>query len=286
MSSAIQCLLHTPLLSEYMISGRYREDINVANRLGYGGAVAEEVANLMYQMWLGRHRSITPQSLKRCINVSKPLFAGYEQQDSQEFLVELLDALHEDLNVNAGRPQTQTPVPVPPDTERTSLDIAIAETSVEIGGVSAGEDGGKTGEILHTNSEHPHPQECMRKRTYSVLGPALEDDVATNLSTAELAAYYWDRHKSRNSSVITRLVQGQLRSEIQCPVCSQTSRTFDPFSCISVPLPKEQAERKIPVTVFRRIPWLFKATAEYRRMIAAGDISLEDLVTAYVTMHR
>lgn len=57
--------------------------MNRTNRLGYGGAVAEEVARLMYQMWLGKYRSISPQSLKRCINATKPMFSGHEQQDSQ-----------------------------------------------------------------------------------------------------------------------------------------------------------------------------------------------------------
>lgn len=53
----------------------------------------------MLQMWLGKYRSVTPASFKKCMNSVKPLFAGHEQQDAQEFLVELLDAIHEDLNV-------------------------------------------------------------------------------------------------------------------------------------------------------------------------------------------
>ena len=63
------------------------------NRLGYGGAVAEEVARLMYQMWLGRYRAITPQSLKKCINATKPMFSGHEQQDSQVSYICLFGAL-------------------------------------------------------------------------------------------------------------------------------------------------------------------------------------------------
>ena len=220
--------------------------------MGYGGAVAEEVANLMHQMWLGKHRSITPLSLKRCINKSKPMFAGYDQQDSQEFLVELLDALHEDLNANTGPKESAQAV------SRPTQDHEANESEEFV----------------------------MRKRTYSALGPTLDDDVASSLSTSELAAYHWDRHTSRNSSVITRLVQGQLRSEVQCPVCSHTSRTFAPFSCLSIPLPKDQAERIVPVVIFRRLPWLFKPITEYRRMVAAGEISLDKLVASYISMHR
>lgn len=57
--------------------------MNHDNRLGYNGAVAAAVAQLMYQMWVGRYRSIAPQSLKRCINATKPMFSGHEQHDSQ-----------------------------------------------------------------------------------------------------------------------------------------------------------------------------------------------------------
>lgn len=161
--------------------------------------------------------------------------------------MELLDALHEDLNVNAGSAPTPS-----------------------------------------TDGDAPNPpsEDGRRKRTYSALGPSLEDEVATSLSTPELATYFWDRHRSRNSSVITRLVQGQLRSEVQCPVCKHCSRTFDPFSCISVPLPKDQAERAVPMVAFRRLPWLFKSTAEYCRMLSTGDISMDELVDSYVAMHR
>lgn len=119
-----------------------------------------------------------------------------------------------------------------------------------------------------------------------MIGPSLEDDVAESMTTVELAKYFWDRHRSRNSSVITRLVQGQLRSEVACPVCDYTSRAFDPFSCISVPLPKNQAERQVPVVAFRRLPWLFKSSHEYIRLISIDNLSLETVVASYVSIHR
>jgi ubiquitin carboxyl-terminal hydrolase 8 len=36
--------------------------------------------------------------LKRVIGKENPIFDGYEQQDSNEFLSFMLDTLHEDLN--------------------------------------------------------------------------------------------------------------------------------------------------------------------------------------------
>ena len=46
----------------------------------------------------GERRAVAPRAFKRAVARCKPQFAGSEQQDAQEFLVELLDMLHEDGN--------------------------------------------------------------------------------------------------------------------------------------------------------------------------------------------
>lgn len=52
MNSTLQCLAHTPLLREYFLSGRYVDEINLTNKLGTGGELATEFANLLNEMWL------------------------------------------------------------------------------------------------------------------------------------------------------------------------------------------------------------------------------------------
>lgn len=46
----------------------------------------------------GDLRIFCPRELKQVIGEFQPRFRGYQQQDSQELLSFLLDALHEDLN--------------------------------------------------------------------------------------------------------------------------------------------------------------------------------------------
>eukprot|EP00455_Lapot_gusevi_P009468 TRINITY_DN1423_c0_g1_i5.p1 TRINITY_DN1423_c0_g1~~TRINITY_DN1423_c0_g1_i5.p1 ORF type:complete len:919 (+),score=331.64 TRINITY_DN1423_c0_g1_i5:79-2835(+) len=53
----------------------------------------------------------------------------------------------------------------------------------------------------------------------------------------EVAAEAWRTHLLRNQSVITDVLQGQLKSTVVCPECSKVSITFDPFMFLSVPLP-------------------------------------------------
>jgi ubiquitin C-terminal hydrolase len=45
------------------------------------------------------------QALEKC----KPIFAGHDQQDAQEFLSEMLDSLHEDVNRVVRKPYIAAP---------------------------------------------------------------------------------------------------------------------------------------------------------------------------------
>ncbi|KAJ1836202.1 hypothetical protein IWW55_000049 [Coemansia sp. RSA 2706] len=47
----------------------------------------------------------------------------------------------------------------------------------------------------------------------------------------------WSIYKRRNDSVVVDLFQGQYRSTLVCPVCSNVSVTFDPFMYLTLPLP-------------------------------------------------
>lgn len=47
---------------------------------------------------------VVPRGLKQVLNLYAPQFMGYNQQDSQEVAVFLLDGLHEDLNRIVDKP--------------------------------------------------------------------------------------------------------------------------------------------------------------------------------------
>ncbi|KAI0209936.1 Ubiquitin carboxyl-terminal hydrolase 8 [Lamellibrachia satsuma] len=98
MNSIIQTLSNTAPLNGYFLSDRYCQDINKDNILGKGGEIAEEYAVLVKALWSGQYRSIAPRDFKAIVSRHHELFAGYDQQDSQELLVFLMDSLHEDLN--------------------------------------------------------------------------------------------------------------------------------------------------------------------------------------------
>ncbi|XP_061077155.1 ubiquitin carboxyl-terminal hydrolase 8-like isoform X1 [Conger conger] len=98
MNSVLQCLCNTPAMTEYFNRNLYLEDINRANILGHKGEVAEEFGVIMKALWSGLYKCISPRDFKVTIGKINEQFAGYEQQDSQELLLFLMDGLHEDLN--------------------------------------------------------------------------------------------------------------------------------------------------------------------------------------------
>ncbi|XP_051919674.1 ubiquitin carboxyl-terminal hydrolase 8 [Hippocampus zosterae] len=98
MNSILQCLCNTPAMAEYFNNNYYLEDINRSNILGHKGEVAEEFGVIMKALWAGLYRCISPRDFKITIGKINDQFAGYDQQDSQELLLFLMDGLHEDLN--------------------------------------------------------------------------------------------------------------------------------------------------------------------------------------------
>ncbi|KAL7884651.1 hypothetical protein AOLI_G00074210 [Acnodon oligacanthus] len=98
MNSALQCLSNTPPLTEYFLRNSYLDELNFNNPLGMKGEIAEAYADVIKQMWSGRHYSVVPRVFKTKVGHFASQFLGYQQHDSQELLSFLLDGLHEDLN--------------------------------------------------------------------------------------------------------------------------------------------------------------------------------------------
>uniref|UniRef100_H3A3X6 ubiquitinyl hydrolase 1 n=1 Tax=Latimeria chalumnae TaxID=7897 RepID=H3A3X6_LATCH len=94
----LQCLSNTPPLTEYFLNNRYLDELNFSNPLGMKGEIAEVYADVIKQMWSGRHSYVVPRMFKSKVGHFASQFMGYQQHDSQELLSFLLDGLHEDLN--------------------------------------------------------------------------------------------------------------------------------------------------------------------------------------------
>lgn len=70
----------------------------------------------------------------------------------------------------------------------------------------------------------------------------------------EAAFRFWELHKQRNDSILVDLFHGQFKSTITCPECNRVSTTFDPFTTLSLPIPKLKKVDLfyVPKTNFRK----------------------------------
>lgn len=132
MNSALQCLVHIPELRDYFLYGGYENEINTDNPLGYQGYVARAfsvlIQNLFGPKFSGSNTSVSaysPSNFKSTIGHFNSMFAGYMQQDSQEFITFLLDGLHEDLNRIVKKPYVEKPSLSPEDNNN---DFKVIET--------------------------------------------------------------------------------------------------------------------------------------------------------------
>ncbi|GAM87242.1 hypothetical protein ANO11243_052640 [Dothideomycetidae sp. 11243] len=110
MNSALQCISRIEELAFYFLANRHKAEINTDNPLGYNGRMAKAYADFLHSLYqAGASSAYTPRAFKGALSQAQPMFSGYGQQDSQEFLSFLVDALHEDLNRIHKKPYLENP---------------------------------------------------------------------------------------------------------------------------------------------------------------------------------
>ncbi|KAJ8363475.1 hypothetical protein SKAU_G00123060 [Synaphobranchus kaupii] len=197
MNAVVQCLSNTDLLAEYLGLEQYKLDFSQRRVNGIvksedlqqvRGEVTEQLASLVRALWTLEYTPQLSVEFKSIVSKYGSQFRGNSQHDALEFLLWLLDRVHEDAssapnNNNHGKIKAAGQGPV--DEEETPI-------------------------VSPANSQQPG-----------------------------------GRH-----SFVQEHFQAQYRSSLTCPHCLKQSNTFDPFLCISLPIPLRQTRPLCVTLVF------------------------------------
>ncbi|XP_066443851.1 ubiquitin carboxyl-terminal hydrolase 43 isoform X2 [Eleutherodactylus coqui] len=233
MNAVVQCLSNTDLLAEYLGMEQFRAELNKAKgnegpqkasteetSLAARGEVTERLASLVRGLWTLEYTPQLSVDFKNVVAKYGSQFRGNSQHDALEFLLWLLDRVHEDLNSPFQKPK-----------------LSIKPLGSDHGSVSS--------------------------------APSSPIDLG--------------------QSFVQEHFQAQYRSSLTCPHCHKQSDTFDPFLCVSLPIPLRQT-RALNVTLvfhtkrFLRIGLavpLLGTVASLRQMVAdLGNVPSDQVILA------
>lgn len=102
-NAVLQCLNNTAQIYSFFITGQYRKDLVRRNRensrkYGTNGELTEACGNLVQSLGRATYIPEISNSLLETVARFWPQFHDGGEQDAQEFLMWLLDRIHEDLN--------------------------------------------------------------------------------------------------------------------------------------------------------------------------------------------
>ncbi|XP_038569699.1 ubiquitin carboxyl-terminal hydrolase 43a [Micropterus salmoides] len=198
MNAVVQCLSNTDLLAEYLGLEQYKSDISHRRvngevrgeeRQTARGEVTEQLASLVRALWTLEYTPQLSVDFKSTVAKYSSQFRGNSQHDALEFLLWLLDRVHEDAN----------------------------------------------------SSPNNNSSSSSSKTKANAKGPSSLEDPSSPSSAST-------QQPQNRHSFVQEHFQAQYRSSLTCPHCLKQSNTFDPFSCISLPIPLRQT-RPICVTL-------------------------------------
>ncbi|XP_015271996.1 PREDICTED: ubiquitin carboxyl-terminal hydrolase 43 [Gekko japonicus] len=228
LNAVVQCLSHTELLATFLLLALPDQQGPAGPGSGTAsGEVTQHLAALVRALWTLEYTPQLSADFKNVVSKYGAQFRGNSQHDALEFLLWLLDHMHEDL----------------------------CSVSLNQKGKASGK-------------PPPGQEESSSSRSAQ---PAIQP--------------------LKGQSFVQNHFQAQYRSSLTCPHCLKQSNTFDPFLCISLPIPLRQTRPLNVTLVFQSksqrfvrvglaVP-LFSKVTKFREMVAEeGKISPDQVILA------
>uniref|UniRef100_A0AAR5QDD5 Ubiquitin carboxyl-terminal hydrolase n=1 Tax=Dendroctonus ponderosae TaxID=77166 RepID=A0AAR5QDD5_DENPD len=255
MNAALQALSNTKPLTRYFV-----DCANIVEILSEGKkpGLSRTYQALITDMWVKRNAQgfVTPSGILYGIRSVHAMFRGYHQHDTQEFLRNFMDQLHEELkqpvapefaNTNdsdtfsLAMEETHS-VGLSYDSsegEYETCDSGVSERSSlsddsEAQQVNEAQTGGKSPVVSSlankrrlSRCQSPGRRQRLRVASQSVI------DSQPGLSSNQIHP----RKHLKYRSIISDIFDGKLLSSVQCLTCDRVSSRIETFQDLSLPIP-------------------------------------------------
>uniref|UniRef100_A0AAQ5Y766 Ubiquitin carboxyl-terminal hydrolase 33 n=1 Tax=Amphiprion ocellaris TaxID=80972 RepID=A0AAQ5Y766_AMPOC len=272
MNAALQALSNCPPLTQFFLEcgGLVRTDKKPA--------LCKSYQKLVSDLWhKNRPSYVVPTNLFQGIKAINPMFRGYSQQDSQEFLRCLMDQLHEELKEPLAEPYDQSNgISVDDSPEEDNHSQSDEFQSCESCGSSERADNEvQGGNVMMDDTNEaemliPEPDEIQANREWQKEKNMINDlyrSGVTGVMGGSTRTYCTGNHCSHVSlcppsavttfsppknkrqkkyrSVISDVFDGTIVSSVQCLTCDRVSVTLENFQDISLPIPGKEDLAKL-----------------------------------------
>lgn len=200
MNAAIQCLLNCP-----SIMGFFLHCAPFIYRHGHH-RIAESFQKLVESIFLPNTPVVSPSRLVREVKMINPMFHGYTQQDTMDFVRCVFERLHEELGY----------------TTNVHAHVICKETS-------------STEKLEDSDGSNLNNGNSPRRRS-SRLATKTETETAAAIPSRQGGSLLSLKAKEipRHRSLVSDTFGGILRSEIHCQECNCISVKDDPFYDVSI----------------------------------------------------
>ena len=254
MNSALQALSNSPPLTGFFLEcGSVVQSNPTRSKIG----LAKSYNRLIKELWLNKRRGyIVPDEIIRGISTIHPMFRGYQQHDTQEFLRCFMDQLHEELKevtlypleftspLHADEEMTEnSPCPSPSsqsEAEYETCDSGVSEQS------SLSDEVTSTAKRMRKISRSPSPTANQRHNINTSSGsiPTIGGSIMSNrtgssnsLTSKEVTKDNSSPKTPSHRSIISDVFDGKLLSSVQCLTCDRVSTREETFQDLSLPIP-------------------------------------------------
>lgn len=244
-NSTLQCIISSAMFVSYIIKNQFAKNLNynviqtlinnkrkqlnldkTANVDLFQSEIIKacertityNIYKLFVLAWDGNRNEIDCEKFIILLEELNSTFKRKVQNDSQEFLMFILDRIHEELKSEVSVRQS------------TSIPNEIAEYNNK---VKEFEDS------LNLQKSKSHGDKPSLQ--YEIIKEEYKNYLTNNVGSSAVSKYlsYWENYIKKNNSVIIDLFTGLFYTEIHCKECMVVSQVFEPFNILSLSIPED-----------------------------------------------